>query len=232
MARLILMFVLLVAATLASQTSTKAVESRKIVEEHHEEQTKFSNATNERLDQLTKTVHQTNSQVSKGEEKLRELKNENTELRQIVNKLFNASRCNKAWRTQNLTTLSNGKQYFFSYPTYRHLANWTQANEICTHQLGMHLATIKDQTDLNAVWDETIRLKNWVWWLSARRSNLSTDFHWHDGTALEKSSSLFGRKDADGQCVSINCIHKTKTLSGRNCSFPLFFICEVPEECY
>ncbi|XP_059470050.1 uncharacterized protein LOC132193417 isoform X1 [Neocloeon triangulifer] len=237
MARFIFMLVLIVVAALANEPSTK-------VEEHNEKQIQCSNAINDRLDQLAKIVNETNDQV--------------VELRKLVEQHFKSSnatdkpgqqdltvnqtqdqlndRCNKIVRTQNLTTLPNGKKYFFSYPTHLYEANWTQANEICTRQMGMNLATIKDQADFDAIWNEAKTIQNNGWWLSARKYTKGdghTDFYWHDQTLLAESNHGAWRLiQPGGECVYIYTPAGVKKFSATVCNTVWYFVCELPADCY
>ncbi|XP_059470052.1 uncharacterized protein LOC132193417 isoform X2 [Neocloeon triangulifer] len=145
-------------------------------------------------------------------------------------------RCNKIVRTQNLTTLPNGKKYFFSYPTHLYEANWTQANEICTRQMGMNLATIKDQADFDAIWNEAKTIQNNGWWLSARKYTKGdghTDFYWHDQTLLAESNHGAWRLiQPGGECVYIYTPAGVKKFSATVCNTVWYFVCELPADCY
>ncbi|XP_059476130.1 uncharacterized protein LOC132197091 [Neocloeon triangulifer] len=134
----------------------------------------------------------------------------------------------------NLTQLPNGKKYFFSDPIYR---NWTEADKGCK-RMGLHLATPRDEADLNATWVEAKKTKDDVpWWLSAKNygNERKYDIRWQDGSELEQNSTLwraYGDK-LTGGCVFFSTDPDlSEKLSGRSCRGNRFFICELPSECY
>ncbi|XP_059476290.1 uncharacterized protein LOC132197194 [Neocloeon triangulifer] len=133
---------------------------------------------------------------------------------------------------KKLTRLSNGKKYFFSNPaTY---GNWTFADEKCK-EMGLHLATIRNEVDLNAVVLEAKKKKNdfGCWWLSAKNygNHISINFLWHDGSELEDSSALWRENANKKECVCSFIADPNKKLQGLPCTLKAFFICEHPAEC-
>ncbi|XP_059482051.1 uncharacterized protein LOC132200542 isoform X2 [Neocloeon triangulifer] len=141
-------------------------------------------------------------------------------------------------RSNNLTQLSNDKRYYFSHPNQ---ANWTVANSTCT-EMGLHLASLKNQVDLSIVWHELKRFtnENHIWWVSAK--DFSTvdrhhDFQWFDGTKIDINSELWSPKDKGRSgCVRLvygNNTSWTDKLYRGSCSEHWgVYICELPSECY
>ncbi|XP_059478232.1 C-type lectin domain family 4 member F-like [Neocloeon triangulifer] len=137
-------------------------------------------------------------------------------------------------RSAYLTELSNGKKYYFN----KTRVNWDEAEERCKG-MGLTLATIRDETDLNATWAEAKRrehsqhefVKGSYWWLSAKDYGKEGkyDVRWQDGSELEQNSPLW-RADADKKkgCVYVD----TGKLKGGACSSTIYFICELPSQCY
>ncbi|XP_059476706.1 uncharacterized protein LOC132197433 isoform X1 [Neocloeon triangulifer] len=133
----------------------------------------------------------------------------------------------------NLKELSNGKKYFFSDSSK---VNWTSANKKCKG-MGLHLATLTDKADLDTIHAEaikTIKRQNEFWWLSAKNYGIGDrlNFHWHDGSELQESSTLW-RDEAD---KLKGCVYfwsgNEKKLNGLNCNENRYFICELPKDCY
>ncbi|XP_059477343.1 uncharacterized protein LOC132197802 [Neocloeon triangulifer] len=137
----------------------------------------------------------------------------------------------------NLARLSNGKKYYFSNP---YTCNWTEANERCK-RMGLHLATLKDEADLNATWTEAKKreteAKKWAfgdWNLSAKNygTGEKSDYRWHDGSELPQNSTLW-RDDANKiKSCAYFYTGNTVKLSGGTCSLKKYFICELPSICY
>ncbi|XP_059478280.1 uncharacterized protein LOC132198326 [Neocloeon triangulifer] len=130
-----------------------------------------------------------------------------------------------------LMQLSNGKKYFFSYPAV--YGNWSEADEKCKG-MGLHLATIRDEVDLNSIRLEAMKKKKnfgW-WWLSAKNygNSIRTHFLWLDGSELEESSALWSANADKKECVSF-IADPNKKLQGSPCTLKAFFICEYPAEC-
>ncbi|XP_059476198.1 uncharacterized protein LOC132197135 [Neocloeon triangulifer] len=152
---------------------------------------------------------------------------------QQMNDTLNSHRCAIArLNSAKLTQLSNGKKYFFSYPIY---VNWTEAEKRCK-RMGLHLATLRNETDLNATVAEAEKRAShgFGWWLSAKNygNEGKYDVRWHDGSELEQNSTLW-RANADKLtgCVYFYTNY-TEKLNGWSCSHRLDFICELPSECY
>ncbi|XP_059476946.1 C-type lectin domain family 4 member M-like isoform X2 [Neocloeon triangulifer] len=135
-------------------------------------------------------------------------------------------------QSENLTRLSNGKKYFFSDPIQ---GNWTFADEYCKG-MGLHLATIRDQADLDETWSRFQSSFSYpvYWWLSAKNygSGKKSDFRWHDGSKLPLMSNLWreNAKKLKGCVYSSN--GGTQNLNDGSCSLNMYFICELPSECY
>ncbi|XP_059470735.1 C-type lectin domain family 4 member G-like isoform X2 [Neocloeon triangulifer] len=186
-------------------------ETRRLVEEQNEklreELIKLSNATNDRLDQLAKTVDQHQNQIF-----------------EIINSL----KCIVA-RLSNLTLL-NCKIYSF----HQTFANWTSANEICNKNC-LNLATIRDLNEAQLVAAEAQRIKKgYAWWVSAKNLGRGSekDFLWRDGTKLELDSPMWVENgDKTQDCVRIHNWTNGK-LQGYPCNSDQPFICELPSECY
>ncbi|XP_059470789.1 uncharacterized protein LOC132193871 isoform X2 [Neocloeon triangulifer] len=135
-------------------------------------------------------------------------------------------------RTVNLTELSNGKKYFFSYPHFQ--GSWSFANDRCTAR-GLYLANLKRQTDLDTVIDNA---DNFVegfspvgFWLSGRKEDQSSDFRWGDGTKVD--SELWARNaDKTSRCIQVRT-GVSRKLYTEDCPFMHnYFVCELPSECY
>ncbi|XP_059478279.1 uncharacterized protein LOC132198325 [Neocloeon triangulifer] len=126
--------------------------------------------------------------------------------------------------------LPNRKKYFFSYPTQ---VNWSVADETC-RGMNLHLATIRNETDLKVTWAEAKKMKNGTyWWLSAKNfgSGKKSDFRWHDGSKLPRNSTLWRGNDKKHKgCVYFSS-GSTEKLNDGLCSLNMYFICELPREC-
>ncbi|XP_059474243.1 uncharacterized protein LOC132195942 isoform X2 [Neocloeon triangulifer] len=211
----------------------QAVESRKVAEQQNEELIKSSNATNDRFDQLAQIVDQRLNQILESVKQVEEeRKNDREQLeRHILDFQTRFPPHCKLTRSSNLTLLSNGKKYFFSYPIR---AQWASAKELCTEK-GLHLATITDQNDAQVVAAEGKRIvSNKGWWVSANaiESGSGKDFQWHDGTQLRLDSPLWtDNGDKTKDCVRIFDWSDGK-LDGFECTNYHHFICEMPNECY
>ncbi|XP_059477944.1 uncharacterized protein LOC132198140 [Neocloeon triangulifer] len=143
-----------------------------------------------------------------------------------------SSICRKARSFNNLRILSNGKRYFFSFPAD---TTWEEANSTCK-QKGLQLASLKIQDDINVVWREVTKIGDYgsVWWLSAKDLGVTGrhDFRWYDGTMLDTSSELWSPKDASRSgCVRLVSGWSAKLYRGP-CSEIMYYICELPIECY
>ncbi|XP_059476223.1 uncharacterized protein LOC132197148 [Neocloeon triangulifer] len=138
-------------------------------------------------------------------------------------------------RAAKLTQLANGKKYFFSDYDYNH-ENWNVANETCAN-MGLHLATVRNQADLNALragtkQRRTFNRKNW--WLSAKNyggGREKYNIRWHDGSELEQNSPLWSAGARKKDCVVFQT-DSNILMSGYHCSSYHYFICELPTECY
>ncbi|XP_059475570.1 uncharacterized protein LOC132196742 [Neocloeon triangulifer] len=135
-------------------------------------------------------------------------------------------------RSAKLTQLSNGKRYFFSYAT---IANWTDAEKRCKG-MGLHLATLRNETDLNATWAEAKKRTTSFWWLSAKDygNGEKYDVRWQDGSELEENSNLWRANNVyKTGCVFFYTDNAfSKKLNGALCTTKFRFICELPSECY
>ncbi|XP_059471081.1 uncharacterized protein LOC132194044 isoform X2 [Neocloeon triangulifer] len=195
--------------------------SEKVVAEVRENFTKFSKNTNGRLEALAELVdRRLNQTVVNLEQKLEDLENRQHKEFAEVKTLIS---CTPA--KSGLKTLSNGKMYFFSHPVK---GNWAVANETCDKK-GLNLVTIKDLNDLKVLWAEVKRIG------SARNYGIEEqmiDFRWPDGSTLGLDSPLW-REDGD---VNNGCVYfysgVTEKLNSDSCSANLFFVCELPSECY
>ncbi|XP_059470940.1 uncharacterized protein LOC132193959 [Neocloeon triangulifer] len=131
----------------------------------------------------------------------------------------------------NLVELSNGKRYLFSSPTD---ANWAAANASCT-KLGLHLATLKTQVDIDAVFKRAKEINpNYYWFISAKNfgKDRNPDHRWHDGSKLEENSELWEiSTPRTWTCVALHTAYNKK-LYGIDCLYSLFYICELPIQCY
>ncbi|XP_059482434.1 T-cell surface glycoprotein YE1/48-like isoform X1 [Neocloeon triangulifer] len=233
----------------------QVVVTRKAAEEQNEALIKFSVATNDRLDQMAKTMidaeknlnETTNdrfNQLQKQNEQTLEYvkqvgKQQNQKLDALANltehhiQIFQTRfppHCNLA-RSSKLTLLTNGKKYFFS-PTF---TNWNSANETCA-KMGLHLATIRDQNEalIVATGGKTFYPGNSCW-VSAKNQGRGSekDFRWSDGTKLALNSPLWMDKaDKKKDCVLIYHGWNKGKLNGNICTINQPFICELPNECY
>ncbi|XP_059470841.1 uncharacterized protein LOC132193906 isoform X2 [Neocloeon triangulifer] len=122
MARLISLIVLLVGAGLADESSNKDFQLELL---------KMLNETNQKLNLLTKLVH----------DHAEDAENQFGDVRKTL-KCLRAS-------SAKTTLLSNGKMYSFQLVE----KSWSSANETCEKQ-GLHLAKIRDSDDLKLVLEE------------------------------------------------------------------------------
>ncbi|XP_059480661.1 C-type lectin domain family 4 member M-like isoform X2 [Neocloeon triangulifer] len=132
-------------------------------------------------------------------------------------------------RSTKLKTISNGKKYFFSNPS---ATVWTDANDWCENR-GLHLATLKNQTDLDAVHQRAKNISSlFSWWVSARNegSDDEPDYRWRDGSKVEDDLLALNSNKTSG-CFGINTKHN-RSLYPVDCNVNLYFICELPIECY
>ncbi|XP_059477345.1 uncharacterized protein LOC132197805 [Neocloeon triangulifer] len=132
----------------------------------------------------------------------------------------------------NLTQLSNGKKYLFSFTNE---AAWAVANENCKG-MGLHLATPRDHDDLIKIWREAKKRSTRYgdgMWLSARNygSGGKYEVRWHDGSELQENSTLW-RNEADKKSCVYFYTYKTEKLNSATCTSETPFICELPSECY
>ncbi|XP_059478121.1 C-type lectin domain family 4 member F-like isoform X2 [Neocloeon triangulifer] len=137
------------------------------------------------------------------------------------------SNCSLA-KKANLTRLSNGKKYYF----HTYSKNWIEANKTCA-SMGLHLATLRDHTDLNVTRAHANATRRGSdWWVSTINYEIPTRYNvrWHDGSELPQNSTLW-KYGADklGGCVYLYTGGK---LNGYNCRDNNYFICELPRECY
>ncbi|XP_059477344.1 uncharacterized protein LOC132197803 [Neocloeon triangulifer] len=134
-------------------------------------------------------------------------------------------------RSHNLMQLSNGKKYFFSYPTREY---WSVANEKCK-EMGLHLATLRDEADLDATWTEANKRIHGNWWLSAKNyaNQGKYNVRWSDGSELEENSILWSDDVYKLRgCVYFKTSHTKKLkISYYNTNY-FYYICELPTECY
>ncbi|XP_059488579.1 uncharacterized protein LOC132204225 [Neocloeon triangulifer] len=210
----------------------QAVEIRNLAENENVEQKKKFDATNLRLENLSQISDERYNQTVLAAEnfnkKLMDLAQRNQQEFENI-KFF--LRC--PGRLANLTTLSNGKKYLFSYPTY--YGNWNFAKETCSKN-GLQLATIRNLVDAHVVVAEI--KKNYGGhgcWVSAKNSGIGgrKEFRWHDGTKLELSSPLWtGGVAKNDECVFIYDYSSEGKLNCNECTTYYYFICELPSECY
>ncbi|XP_059491159.1 C-type lectin domain family 4 member F-like [Neocloeon triangulifer] len=213
MARFVLLLAGLIA--LASISTTEAQES---------EQLKIFNEMNQKLNQLTKLVH---DQVEVSNQRQKQLED-----------IQKALRCVGA-RVGGLTLLSNGKSYSF----HQAGKSWSSANETCVKQ-GLHLATIRDREELLLVLEEANKVDRYTenWWVSAKNAATGSeqDFRWQDGTQLESNSTLWGNGDHENEdCVRIHYYfssydaksYTSGKLFRHPCTETSYYICELPSEC-
>ncbi|XP_059473823.1 snaclec agglucetin subunit beta-2-like [Neocloeon triangulifer] len=134
-------------------------------------------------------------------------------------------------RSANVIALSNGKKYFFSKPSNK---NWSLAEESCT-KMGLHLATLNSQEDLDVVHEKAQTIEfHASWWLSAknRASGRQLDYRWKDGANLTLNSYLWAHNAGKSEdCIQIRT-DEAANLYDQNCSYDRYFICEFPTECY
>ncbi|XP_059470939.1 uncharacterized protein LOC132193958 [Neocloeon triangulifer] len=152
------------------------------------------------------------------------------ELEKIANEEESKDVCNLA-RSTNLTTLSNGKKYFFSYPTQ---GNWSEAKKGCAER-GLHLTALKNRIDLDAVYQKATQIATWKsWFLGAKNYGTKDklEFRWFDGSKLEENDKLWA-DDADKKRGCVRIISSSSSfLLEATCSVKKNFICELPSECY
>ncbi|XP_059474332.1 C-type lectin domain family 4 member K-like [Neocloeon triangulifer] len=219
----------------------QAVEAQKAAEDQKRELITFSNATNDRFDQLAKAIDHLDQRHNQTQESVKHVEENRKIDREQLDSLANltdsqikllkvSAKCNVA-RSFTSTLLSTGKKYLFSLPMKK---NWASAKEFCTEK-SLHLATIRDQNDAQVVAAAGKRIvSNQGWWVSARNqgSGNQTDFQWHDGTQLGSDSPLW----TDGDNKAKDCVRifdwSSGNLNSFECTTDLFFICELPSECY
>ncbi|XP_059489026.1 uncharacterized protein LOC132204506 isoform X2 [Neocloeon triangulifer] len=137
--------------------------------------------------------------------------------------------CVLALSAANLKTLSNGKTYSFHETT----VGWDTANDFCTKQ-GLHLATIENQNDLEAVGAQASDFTEIIgWWLSAKNvrnksENCGQDFRWHDGTKLDLKSPLWWKSGKQYNNFVYTIYSK---LRSKKSNFKQYFICQLPSKC-
>ncbi|XP_059470946.1 uncharacterized protein LOC132193965 isoform X1 [Neocloeon triangulifer] len=284
MARFASMVVLLVAAALASQPSTKPEESefrQKILQNLNEtnqklnqlirivddqvvetrKQNEFSKASNDRLDQLARTVDlRLNQTVERVEQEVKNF-NESTferiyqlekqidqekrmELddREKLDALVNLAGRHIQFSEQTLlaarcTLARSSKLTFLSndkmyFFSYPINANWTSANETCSKR-GLNFATIKDQNEAKVVAAEAHRIHTGAWWVSAKNqaSGSEKDFRWNDGTKLELDSPMWV-EGADKRKDCVLLYNAKGKLNSCPSNFNQPFICELPSQCF
>ncbi|XP_059476995.1 uncharacterized protein LOC132197620 [Neocloeon triangulifer] len=133
---------------------------------------------------------------------------------------------------ESLIGLSNGKKYYFSWPL--HKLKWVDAKAKCI-EMGLHLATVRSQADLDAIWEEAKSRQDYKWWwVSAKNfgSEDNLDFRWHDGTELVQNSTIFEEVSLGGECVNFNTSSTKKKLEAWPCYYYYYFVCELPTQCY
>ncbi|XP_059470806.1 hepatic lectin-like [Neocloeon triangulifer] len=236
MLRVLMLFIL---ASVLAENSAKTRELEML-----EELTKNWNEMNEKLNRLSQIVYDQMRNFNESNQRLNDLaavaeKRQNQNFEELSQKLGNLAtqqqhehdaiklsiKC--LGKSANLKTLSNGKKYSFLHVT---AVNWTLANETCTN-LGLNLATIRDQNEAEVVAEEAQRTNyHNGWWVLARNSG--EDFHWQDGTKLELDSPLW----KDGADKSQDCVRIYNWNGGKldslSCAELRFFICELPSDCY
>ncbi|XP_059488488.1 uncharacterized protein LOC132204176 isoform X2 [Neocloeon triangulifer] len=145
---------------------------------------------------------------------------------------FQHKKCDIA-RSSIFNVLSNGKKYIFSFPVK---VTWSVANKSCD-VMGLHLATLRNQNDLDAVYDKIRETygKRLQWWVSGYNfaGDGNFDFRWHDGTYLDENSDLWMMDTKKkGNCVDLWTGNDVNKLYAGICHQPRYFICELPTYCY
>ncbi|XP_065352720.1 C-type lectin domain family 4 member F-like [Cloeon dipterum] len=137
----------------------------------------------------------------------------------------------------NLTSLANGKKYYFS----AFEVDWYEARRFCETNK-MHLAAPKTVEELALFFEETRKVTShanwWVWAMAASDGGRSSGkFWWGDGELLAKNSVLWSGGDpnfvnkAKNVCVHVNNQANEK-LRDYSCSDTHRFICQLPQYCY
>ncbi|XP_059489691.1 uncharacterized protein LOC132204862 isoform X2 [Neocloeon triangulifer] len=221
--------------------STKAQEREKLAE-FQQELTKNVKETNDKLNDLAKLVderfNQTMQKATTNQELLQIVIQKLNHLAQIpdnelgkIKKFHVPINCTLP-RLSTMTTATNGKKYFFSYPTE---AFWAVANESCAER-GLLLATVSNQIDLDAVHQKAREIKRGdEWWVSAKNlgGESQLDYRWHDGSKLEQSSALWANGTVKNRgCVEIRTYEFSKLYSASCSTEKSHYICELPTECY
>ncbi|XP_059476084.1 uncharacterized protein LOC132197059 isoform X2 [Neocloeon triangulifer] len=211
-----------------NETNERIKESAKEALEEIVKLARNLNDTNQRLEKFAKEASDRQKEI------LRQNGSETNEANLAVTsaerglqKVNFSTNCTQA---TNLTRLSNGKKYFFSYPNK---ANWSEADGKCK-AMGLHLATIRDEADLNATIAEATKRNQNYSWLSGTNYGFGGkyDVRWHDGSELAQNSPLW---NADAtklwDCVYSSTVANEK-LDGLMCTVIAYYICELPTTCY
>ncbi|XP_059479057.1 C-type lectin domain family 4 member K-like [Neocloeon triangulifer] len=215
----------LVAAALATEPAIRAQES-----DFRQEILRMFNETNQNMNILTKLHQQTLEYVKQVEKQQNQKLDALSRVAERHLQYFLAN-CNVAL-SANLKALTNGKKYSF----HSTVIEWANARDSCAKQ-GLHLASIGDQSDAEALWAATQNVSpNTYWWVSAKNAGSWTkkNFRWHDGTKLEMDSPLWkaeAQKTAD--CVvAANWGNGTLKVEARPCINDYYYICQLPTECF
>ncbi|XP_065331668.1 CD209 antigen-like protein E isoform X1 [Cloeon dipterum] len=155
---------------------------------------------------------------------------------QIVSQLAKKLQCEP--NPLNLTTLANGKKYFFS----AFEVDWYEARRFCESNK-MHLAAPKTVEELALFFEETKKVTSpeacwWVWAMAASAGGReSGEFWWGDGEVLAENSALWSGGDPNDAkkgknvCVYVNNQANEK-LRDYSCAEIQRFICQLPQYCY
>ncbi|XP_059486728.1 uncharacterized protein LOC132203175 [Neocloeon triangulifer] len=232
-----------------NMTNQKLTDLIKIIEISHRQ----TLAQNEKVakdnrvlmvDSLNITIHKSVASLTKEHkqifEKLEQVENNLKDVAQKMDEIakltisenrtkVTKSNCDRA-RLANLQNLPNGKKYFFHHTSF----DWFRAHDTCNN-MGLRLATLKNQEDIEEVFNAGRNIDKWsIWWLSAKNQGFGDqmDYRWHDQTILDIDSSLwysYANKRSD-------CVHLTHSDNGKlnslSCSMERSFVCELPTECY
>ncbi|XP_059488580.1 killer cell lectin-like receptor subfamily B member 1A [Neocloeon triangulifer] len=199
----------LVTATLANDQQQKKSPELEQLEEFQREVLKNFNETNQRIEELTKL---SDARFQK------------------VMEILVSKKCAGAWSNE-LSALSNGKKYLFSYSARY---SWKEANEICANK-GLHLVTLQDLDELRLLRTEATRLQpGQSWWVSAKKDAGQTDFTWLNGTKLGLDSNLW-KEGADTKYEYVYFYSGDGDLGNLDTT-PSddvnYIVCQLPTNCY
>ncbi|XP_059470822.1 uncharacterized protein LOC132193895 [Neocloeon triangulifer] len=132
---------------------------------------------------------------------------------------------------KTMLTLSNGKTYSF----HTRKGNWLEAFGKCAER-GLHLALLKNQIDVNVVYNKAKEIDPSSWWFVAAKNygvGNVFDYRWPDGSKLETGDAMWAEyADRSLGCVELITGESIRLHCTRCNDRGVYFICELPTECY